>query len=109
MDMLRGAGALLLITVLSTGCGESVDTVELAAAKCGLPVYEELGDSDTRSVDRDVMEVRDLGDGDYRISGTATVREDQEVELFAYGCEVTPDDSDPRGFRVTSLEVTPAG
>ena len=107
MDVLRGAGALLLITVLSTGGGESVDTVELAAAKCGLPVYEELGDSDTRSVERDVMEVLDLGDGDFRINGTATVRKGQEVELFAYECEVTPDDGDSRGFRVTRLEVDP--
>lgn len=107
MDMLRGAGVLLAITVLGTACAESEDTEALAAAKCGLPVYEELGDSDTRSVERDVTEVLDLGDGDFQISGTATVRDGHEVELHAYECEVTADASDPRGFQVTRLEVTP--
>jgi hypothetical protein len=101
----------VLLVLALAGCGEDEpDRATVAAAKCGLPVEQELGPTGEEYVDQEVKEVTDLGEGRYRVTGTAAHLglPDHDSARYEYVCEVSPDASDRlRGFRVDRLEVTP--
>lgn len=100
-----------LCIVSVSGCASPEPTTdELAYAKCGLPVYTHLGDGDGKRVDRSQGHVEGLDGGRYRVTGIATVSVDGDAAQseYTYVCELAPDDSDERGFRVTDLQVEAA-
>jgi hypothetical protein len=88
---------------------EEVPIDQRAWAKCGLPLYTELGDPTGASVDRGESVVENLGEGRYLVTGTATVREDGsgQRQEYRYTCTVEEDAADERGVRVTDLAVEP--
>jgi hypothetical protein len=102
--------ASLCLVAVSACASEESKTAELAYAKCGLPVYTELGDGEGQRVSRSQGQVEGLDGGRYRITGVATVMLDGDRAQtdYDYVCELAPDSSDERGFRVTSLQVKKA-
>lgn len=102
--------ASLCLVAVSACASEESRTAELAYAKCGLPVYTELGDGEGQRVSRSQGQVEGLDGGRYRITGVATVMLDGDRAQtdYDYVCELAPDSSDRRGFRVTSLQVKKA-
>lgn len=100
--------SLCLATLLGCSSGsDHVDVHQLAYAKCGVPVREEIGEPSGHHVRRSAAEVQHLGDGRYRVAGVATLTIDGEPGQadYDYTCEVAPDADDLRGFRVTRLDV----
>lgn len=109
MQVTRAVTVVLLAGVLTTGC-VSIDTdrAEVAVAKCSLPVKEELGLANGQRMDTSRVQVQDMGDGRYRVTGLASyAKEGQEDRTeSAYTCYVEPDSTDKlRGFRVSALTV----
>jgi hypothetical protein len=105
--------ACLVTGALLVGC-QTEDRARLAAAKCGLPLAEAVLGEDPMGAmpQRTGVQVKDLGDGRYRVTGMVLVEGSQSVtgggrrSGAGFVCEVTPDPSDElRGFKVTRLEV----
>jgi len=107
MRSLVTAVALLLLVSLSACSEAEPDRKSVAAAKCQLPVSERLGLVDDQRIYSLGVVVDDLGEGRFRVKGTATFDElDGTQKEVPYTCEVAPDGSDKlRGFRVTSIEL----
>ena len=104
-----GAVALLLALGGCSWSGEA-DEQQLAVAKCGLPVEQELALADGQTWERSEVGVEPLGKGAYRVTGIVTIRTAGSAEITdrPFTCEVEPDSSDERGFRVLALDVGPA-
>jgi hypothetical protein len=113
MQATRAVTVVLLAGGLATGCASiDADRAELAVAKCSLPVKEELGLANGQRMDTSQVQVQDVGDGRYRVTGLASyAKEGQEDRTeSAYACEVEPDSTDKlRGFRVSALTVKRSG
>ena len=99
------------------GC-QTEDRARVAAAKCGLPVTEAVigaAEDPANAMPRNVdVEVTDLGEGGYRVTGMVLVERPHSAGPRArtwgasFVCEVAPDADDQlRGFRVTKLEADP--
>lgn len=104
-----GGTAGVLVALLGLGaCVEPGPTAaDLAVATCGLPLELELDLPAGQTWDRSEVGVEHLGEGAYRVTGIVTVRTDGSADVTdrPFTCELAPDSSDERGFRVTSLEV----
>ena len=109
MQVLRAATVMLLAGGLATGCSPiDTDRAEVAVAKCFLPVKEELGLASAQRMETSHVQVQDMGDGRFRVTGVASyVREGRSDRAeSAYSCDVEPDSADQlRGFRVSALTV----
>lgn len=109
MQAMRAVTVVLLAGALTTSC-VSIDTDrrEVAVAKCSLPVKEELGLANGQRMDTSQVQVQDMGDGRYRVTGFASYAKEWQEDRTesAYTCEVEPDSTDRlRGFRVSALTV----
>lgn len=104
----HGAVAVLLALGGCSGLSEP-DVQQLAIAKCGLPVEQELALVDGQTWERSEVGVEPLGKGAYRVTGIVTIRiaGSTEVTDRPFTCEVEPDSSDERGFRVVGVDVGP--
>lgn len=104
-------GVLLTCTTLNlVGCADGGgNRSAVAAAKCAVPVAEKAGFPDDALPRTDGVQVEDLKQGRYRVTGRSTIVGDV-TQSVDFTCEVAPDDKDKlRGFKVTHLEVTPIG
>ncbi|MGZ4560327.1 MAG: hypothetical protein ACXVXJ_05030 [Mycobacteriaceae bacterium] len=108
--------ALLAVTPLLSGCS-SEDRAAVAAAKCSLPVDQKAGfisqpvDAGDRYgglPEKRAVEVTDLGDGRYEVTGQTVLQTDKGIRGADFDCVVSPDKRDKlRGFAVTRLRVGP--
>lgn len=109
----RAHGVVAVLVALGAGgCGgqDEADRQQLAYAKCGLPLEQELALPDGQTWERSEVGVERVGDGAYRVTGIITIYTDGSADVTdrPFTCEVEPDSSDERGFRVVDLEVGPA-
>lgn len=93
------------------------DRAAAAAAKCSLPVDQKAGFIN-QSVDggdryggfpeKRAVEVIDLGEGRYEVTGQTVVQADNGLRGADFDCLVSPERRDKlRGFAVTRLQVSP--
>lgn len=107
---------MLAVTPLLGGCS-SQDRAAVAAAKCSLPVDQKAGfiNQPVDAGDRygglpkkRAVEVIDLGDGRYEVTGQTVLHTDKGLRGADFDCLVSPDRRDKlRGFAVTRLQVSP--
>lgn len=108
--------ALLAVTLLLSGCS-SEDRAAVAAAKCSLPVDQkagfvhqpvDAGDHRGGLPEKRAVDVTDLGDGRYEVTGQTVIQTDNGIRGADFDCVVSPDKRDKlRGFAVTRLQVGP--
>ena len=105
-----GLSFVLAALTLSACAGTSSSDAQRAVAKCSLPVESQLGLASGQSWDKRQVSVQELPDGVLRVSAVANVRTagSGDVTDRPYVCDVAPDSSDERGFRVVSVQVKPA-
>lgn len=108
----RTCGVVAVLVALgASGCSvqSEGDRQQLAYATCGLPLEQELALPASQTWDRSEAAVEHLGEGAYRVTGIITVRTDGSADVTdrPFTCDVEPDSSDERGFRVVALEIGP--
>jgi hypothetical protein len=93
------------VVFLLAGCGDGQpDPDAVAAAKCHLPLVQELKPTSEQRVEESNVEVRDLGKGRREVTGSVSVTPGGNSSSFL--CVVTPDATDKlRGLRVQRLDV----
>ena len=98
---------MLAVLALSACAETATSDAQRAVAKCSLPVESHLGLAPGQSWDKSDVSVEELDNGGLRVSAVATVRTagSGNVTDRPYVCDVAPDPSDERGFRVVSVQV----
>jgi hypothetical protein len=98
--LVAAVAALLAVS----GCSTDPDPNAVAAAKCHLPLSQQLGLSAEQRLSTGQVAVKDLGDGRREVSGPFSVTPGGRAGGFV--CVVAPDADDKlRGLRVESLRV----